>query len=116
MLKHFSICAALIAFATGATNAQQREAVLQRVGVPGTAFDIILATPAPEGIVYDLAETPDALLLNLIGGKLALGFESVDDMLHVADRLRTPSCALQVRTKVSKSEIPVAIYVVSKGE
>lgn len=52
MLKHLSICAALIALATGSVNAQQQEAVLQKMQVPGAGFDIILAMPKPSGATY----------------------------------------------------------------
>ena len=56
MLKHLSICAALIAFAAGAASAQQKEAVLQKMEVPGAAFDIILAMPKSQGATFDLSE------------------------------------------------------------
>ena len=49
MLKHLSICAALIAFTAGAANAQQKEAILQKLEVPGAAFDIIVAMPSLKG-------------------------------------------------------------------
>ena len=61
MLKHLSVCAALIAFATGSANAQQREAVLQRIAVPG-GFDIVLAMPKPGGATYNLGNSPEAPL------------------------------------------------------
>ena len=58
MLKHVSICAALIAFSVGTASAQQREAVLQKMEVPGAAFDIILAMPKSQGAIFDLSGVP----------------------------------------------------------
>jgi hypothetical protein len=49
MLKHLSICSALMAFTMGSATARQREAMLQRISVPGTGFDIVLAKPKPGG-------------------------------------------------------------------
>jgi hypothetical protein len=40
MIKHLSICVALMSLATGSATAQQKEAVLQRMEVPGAAFDM----------------------------------------------------------------------------
>ena len=90
MLKHLSICAALIAFAAGAANAQQKEAILQKLEVPGAAFDIIVAMPKPQGVTFDLSESPDALVVHLIGGELALGFDNAEKMLKALE-LPTPA-------------------------
>jgi hypothetical protein len=74
MFKQLSICAALLVITAGSANAQQ-EAVLERMEVPGAAFDIILAMPKPKGAIFDLSESPDALVMHLIGGERALGFD-----------------------------------------
>ena len=87
MLKQLSICAALIAFTAGAANAQQKEAILQKLEVPGAAFDIIIAMPKPQGMTFDLSESPDALLVHLIGGELALGFDNAEKMLKALELL-----------------------------
>jgi hypothetical protein len=116
MLKHLSICAVLIAFATGSVNAQQQEAVLQKLEVPGAAFDIILAMPKPSGATYNLGNSPDALLVHLTGGELALGFDGAEKMLKALDSLQLPVCSFHVENKDSKSRKPVAVYIVPKGE
>lgn len=116
MLKHLSICAALFAFATGSVNAQQQEAVLQKMEVPGATFDIILAMPKSLGVTYSLGNSPDALLVHLIGGELALGFDGAEKMLKALDSLRLPVCAFHVETKDSKSRKPVSVYIVPKAE
>ena len=56
MLKHLAICAALIAFTSNFASAQQREAMLQKVEVPGAAFDLVVAMPKTPGGVVDLSE------------------------------------------------------------
>jgi hypothetical protein len=116
MLKQLAICAALIAFAASAANAQQREAFLQKLEVPGGAFDIIVAMPKPGGVTFDLSESPDAFLVHLIGGELALGFENAEKMLKTFDSLRRPIGAFHVDGPALGSRIPIALYLVPTGE
>ena len=117
MLKQLSICAALIvAIAPGSVNAQQQEAVLQRLEVPGGAFDIILAMPKSQGATYNLGKSPEALIVHLIGGELALGFDGEEKMLKALDSLQLPVCAFHVESKDSKSRKPVSVYIVPKSE
>jgi hypothetical protein len=115
MLKQLSICAALMAFAASAANAQQKEAILQKMEVPGATFEIILAMPKPHGVTFDLSESPDALLVHLIGGELALGFDDAQKMLEVFDSLRRPIAAFHVWSP-DGGRIPVALYVLPAGE
>ena len=112
MLNHLSLCGTLLVLMTGAANAQQREAVLQKISVQGAAFDLTVATPKTGGAIYDLSESPDALLVHLAGGKLALGFESPDAMLKVLEAVQGAGCAFVD----SKLHTPVAVYVVPKVE
>jgi len=111
MLKQLTICGALLVGTLIPAEAQQREAMLQRVEIPGAPFDLLIAAPKPEGVVYDLAEAPDALLLNLIGGELAIGFERVDAMLETLELVRAP-----VHAFGGKGRTPIAIYTVPKVE
>ena len=116
MLKHLSICAAVMALMAGAANAQQKEAMLQRMEVPGTAFDVIVAMPKPQGAVFALAGSPDALVMHLIGGELALGFDDAEKMLKALGTLRRPVGALRVQGPDHRSSIPVAVYLVPASE
>ncbi len=117
MLKHLSICAALVAFGTATVAAQQQEAVLQRVEVTGTGFDIVLAMPkSPARPVYDLSESPDALIVHLVGGELVLVFDDAEKMLKAAEFLGSPVGASHVVSKDGKSSIPFAVYVAPKAE
>jgi hypothetical protein len=115
MFKQLLICAALIVFATSAANAQQREAVLQTVEVPGAAFDLVLAIPKTPAAIVDLGGSPEALVMHLVGGELALVFESAEQMVKTADSLRSPVGAFHVQRNGINSAIAVAVYMVPKG-
>ena len=116
MLKYLSICATLIAFATGPAFAQQQEAVLQKIEAGGAGFDIILAMPRSPAVTFNLAKSPEALVLHLIGGELALGFDGEEQMLRALDTLRMPACSFHVESKDRVERSPVSVYIVPKGE
>ena len=87
MLKHLSICVVLTAFGSTSLSAQQYEAVLQKMEVPGAGFEIILAAPKyPAAAIHDLGKSPDALLLHLVGGALVVGFDAPEKMIAALDR------------------------------
>lgn len=111
MLKYISICAALAVVGTGAVNAQQREAILQNVELPGTGLDIVLAMPKSPGATIDLAKSPDALVVHLIGGKLALTFNDEKEMLKTFKSLQRPACDFQAASKGRALQMPVSAYV-----
>ena len=113
MLKHISICAALALLAMSPIKAQQHEAMLQQVELPGAGFYVVLATPKSPAGIMDL-NSPDALILPLIGGELALAFEDGWKMLQAIDFLKHPGCAFEVNSDDGKSTKPVSIYVVPK--
>jgi hypothetical protein len=116
MFKHLSICVALIGVSAGSVSAQQQEAVLQKIDVPGAGFDIVLAMPKSSGATYNLGASPDALLVHLIGDEMALGFDGAEKMLKALDSLELPVCAFHVESQDSKSRKPVSVYIVPKGE
>ena len=116
MLKHLSICAVLTVFGTGTPSAQQ-EGMLQNVALPGADFELVLAMPKhPAGGIYDLGETPDALLMHLIGGALVVGFDAPEKMLAALEYLRSPACTLDAKSKGANSPKPVAVFVVPNSE
>ena len=49
MLKHLSIFAALASLGIGPLYAQERQAVLQTVEVPGAQYDFVLTVPQEKG-------------------------------------------------------------------
>jgi hypothetical protein len=117
MLKHLSICAALLALGTVPVAAQLQEAVLQRMEVPGADFDIVLAMPkSPPQRMDDLNMSADALVVHLIGGELVLAFDDADKMLKAAESLRLPVSASHWVRKDGKLRTPFAVYVVPKAE
>jgi hypothetical protein len=66
--------------------------VLQKIELAGAGFDIILAMPKTPPATCDLAKSPDALVMHLIGGELTLGFDSEEKMLAALESLRMPVC------------------------
>src|SRR5690242_13416859 len=115
MFKSLSILATLGLLAGGAANAQQREATLQKLEVPGVDFDIVLAMPKAPHATFDLGMSPEATIIHLTGGELALGFETGEQMLAAVDSLRSPVGAFQVRQKRGGAPAPIAVYVVAKN-
>jgi hypothetical protein len=116
VLKQLSICAVLIAFATGTANAQER-AVLRKIEAPGAGFDVLIATPkSPGGASYSLSESPDALVIHLVGGELALEFDDVEKMVKALDFLRRPIGAFRMESPDRRLQIPIALYIVPAGE
>lgn len=123
MLMQSSICAALVAscvgfigIAVGSANGQQQEAILQAIEVPGAAFDFIVAVPKTPASTVDLERSPDALVMHLVGGRLALTFETAEQMLKVFDSLQRPVGAFYAQDRSGSGRVPVAIYLVPKAE
>ena len=71
----------------------------------------VAARLKPGGVIYDLAEAPEALLLNLAGGELAIGFERFDAMMETLDLVRTPVISFGGRGRT-----PITIYTVPKSD
>jgi hypothetical protein len=116
MLKHLSICAVLTACGMGSLSAQQ-EGMLQKVALPGADFEIVFAMPKhPAGVIYDLGETPDALLMHLIGGELVVGFDAPEKMIAALDYMRSSACTFHAKSKAANSPTPVAVFVVPRRE
>ena len=115
MFKHLSIFAALLAVQPFTAQAQQLEAVLHRMEVPGANFEIIVARPSSSGATIDLGRSPEALVIHLIGGGLALSFDSEERMLKTLDSLQLPACAFHAERTGGASREPVAVYVVPRS-
>jgi hypothetical protein len=111
MLRQLALCGMLTVATAVSAQAQQRHASLQRIEIPESSFDLLVAAPKPGGVIYDLAEAPDALLLNLAGGELAIGFARAENMLRTFELVRGPACSFPGRGRT-----PIAIYLVPKGE
>jgi hypothetical protein len=112
MLKLAAVGATLIALATGPLSAHEREAALQRIVGPDDAFEMIVATAkSADAPIYDLADTPDALVIHLIGGELWLEFEDAAKMLEAVEMLHRPSGAFHEGNRGD----PVTFYIIPKA-
>jgi hypothetical protein len=110
MLKRILICVAFSILGGTPTNAQRQEAVLQRIGLPGAGVDILLATPKSPAATIDLSESPEALIVPLVGNALTLVFEDGAEMLAALEPLRYPGCSFLMSSKDGKSTKPVSVY------
>jgi hypothetical protein len=84
---------------------------LQRVALPGAGFDLVVAIPKSDNIIYGLDETPDALVIRLHGGALILAFENVESMVRALDHLRKPIYSSEIMRN-GKSRMPISVYLV----
>lgn len=116
MLKCFSTCAAFVVLTAGAVNAQQREAVLKKLEVPGANFDLVVAMAKPGGAVFVQQGLPDPLVVNLVGTELAIAVDSdVEKMVKDIGVLFADTCTASTDRKNSESLRSVSVYVVPKG-
>jgi hypothetical protein len=103
MLNHLSICAILLVAPLGLVHAQEQEAVLQRLSVPGASFDLMLATPrVPAALI--------AFVVHLAGHDLVLVFETGEQMLTTLNELKFPIGAFSTEQSGS-----LAAYIVPKA-
>ena len=109
MLKQLLICAILLVAPLGVVNAQEQEAVLQKLSVPGASFDLILATPRVPAALIDLGRSPEAFVIHLTGHDLVLVFETGEQMLTAMDGLKFPIGAFS-----SEHHNSVAAYFLPK--
>jgi hypothetical protein len=115
MLKSISIGIVLVVLAVASANAQQREATLQRLPVPGTNFDIIIVTPKAGGAVIDQRGLPDPLIVNIAGGELAVAVDGEVEKMFKDGFLLAPNCTFHVNHKGGDAS-PVGVYVVPKSQ
>jgi hypothetical protein len=102
---------------SGPVVAQQQEAVLKRLELPEAAFDLVVVLPkSPPRPFYDLSESPDALVVHVIGGKLVLTFDDALEMIKAAEFLKSPVGASRIAGREAKSSMPLAVYVIPKAE
>jgi hypothetical protein len=85
--------------------------------VPGAGFNFVLAAPEPEGgTLPNLGSSPEALVVHLHGGKLAVVFDDAAKILRTLDSLKRPVCAFEVEGRGSPSAQPVALCMVPKSQ
>ena len=119
MLKNLMIGAAFITMVGGPAGAQHLEATLQKVEVPASNFDIVLAMAKPGGWTLDARTQRDAYL----GGIVHIGDRLVhpltEDFLKAFNNLGLlthPACSVHAASRNGEAPAPVVVYVVPKNE
>ena len=116
MFKYISICVALVAFGSAPANAQQQEASLLKVDMPGIGFDLVFAMAKPGSARSDLRRMPDPLVIYSGDGELAFAIDDKTlDMLKDVNVLYAPACTFRAASATGKTT-PVSVYVVPKSE
>lgn len=115
MLKSLTIFAALVVLGTGSVNAQQREAILQKIAVPGASFDVVLAMAKPGSPVVYYRNQPDPNIINL-GNDLVIAYTvELSETLDLATLMR-PAQTIVVERGDKMGRTPVVVYFVPKRE
>jgi hypothetical protein len=116
MRNALAIIAALMIIGTGSADAQQQEAILQKIEVPNAGFDLILATAKPGSSLLYLRDQPDANVIYL-GTDLVYGYSDIkpemSELLDLATLMR-PACSVQASPADKQSRTPVVVYIVPK--
>ena len=97
-------------------DAQQQEASLLKVDMPGQGFDLVFAMAKPGGARIDLRGMPDPLVIYSGDGELAFAIDDKTlDMLKDVNVLYAPACTFRAASATGKTT-PVSVYVVPKSE
>ncbi len=118
MLKTFSLGMTVAMFALTASplHAQQQEAKLLKVEIPGQGFDLVFAMAKPDGATSDFRRVPDPLVIYSGDGELAF---AIDDntlaMFKDVSAMSAQACTFRTANAADKST-PVSVYVVPKPE
>ena len=113
MLKHLSICAALIAFDAGAAGAQQANdtVIMHKLDVPGVDFHIVVSMTKPQARIMRHGGEIATWAIYPIGGEL------VHARSHEIEKLfnNFPIHAFQVDRSGDGSREAVAVYLIPNG-
>lgn len=118
MLKTFFLGMTVAAFALAASplHAQQQEAKLLKVEMPGQGFDLVFAMAKPDGATSDLRGMPDPLVVYSGDGELVFAIDDKTlDMFKDVSAMSAPACTFRTANAAGKSA-PVSVYVVPKSE
>ena len=119
MFKVFSLAIAAAVLSLGASrlHAQQQEATLQKVEIPGIGFDLVVAIAKPSGAQANFRGMPDPLVVYAANGKLVFAIDDkAEAMLKDINVLNAPACTFQTASKGGRSSTPVSVYVIPKYE
>ncbi len=113
MLKFLSIVATIVALGTNSANAQQREAIFQKIEVPNASYDIIMATAKPDSPTLYYRDQPDPNVIYL-GNDLVTAYTSeLSEMLDIATMMHPAHTSVAERGD-KKDRTPVVVYFVPK--
>ena len=113
MLKFFLTFTALVAFATGSSNAQQREATFQKIVVPDASFDIVLAMAKPGSSIEDYREELDPTIIYL-GNNLVTAYTAELSEMMDLEALLHPASSFVPGSGDKTERAPVFVYFVPK--
>jgi hypothetical protein len=116
MLIQTLTCALLVTVLASAANAQQREAVLQKVEVANAGFNIVIATAKLNGVTADFRGQPDPNIVYLADGELVYAYTGRLQELEDMGILMAPACTFHVERRDYSPPTPVVVYVIPKGE
>ena len=117
MFKRLSICAVFIALGIGSVNAQQRQALLQKIEVPNAGFDLVIAMAKPGGPTFDFRNQPDPNVVYLMGGQLVVAdVGEVQKVFNDVGVMLVPACSFQAESKGNHPQAAASIYVIPRSE
>lgn len=113
MFKHLSICAALIAFGAGATEAQQanQDIVMHKLDVPGADFHIVISMTKSQARTARRGGETASWTIYPIGGELAYARSGEIEKLFD----NHPIHAFQVDRSGAGLRQAVAVYLIPNG-
>jgi hypothetical protein len=111
MLKCLPIIVALIASGAGAAKAQEREAIFQRVVVPGANYEMVLAVAKPGGAIASYRHEFDPNVIYLGNGLVASYTTELSKMLDLATLLQ-PALSYAPKTGDKDERAPILVYFV----
>ena len=114
MLKYLSIFTTLVALGTGSANAQDREAIFQKIVVPSGSFDIVLAMAKPGSPIVYYRDQPDPNIIYLGNGLVTAYTAELAAILDIATLMR-PAYTFAAMPGNEKSRTPMVIYIVPKA-
>jgi hypothetical protein len=116
MLIRILPCALLATLVAGAADAQQREAVLQKVELANAGFNIVIATARLNGATADFRKELDPNIVYLADGELVYAYTGRLQELSDIGILMVPACTFHVERRDYSPPTPVVVYVIPKGD
>jgi len=114
MLKHISICAALLVLGTGSVGAQQPDIVVRKIEVPGAGFDMVVVMSKDHAGATSGRSGQESPLVTAPTGDW-LAFATDCEIERIFGSSRSLIHGFRVERKEGEPSSAVHVYVVSKG-